>query len=182
MLDSPTIILRYATLLRWHDNSIEILCTKTAYPTCIAYFCYDVCESFPENFHHLHICLHSLAEYNSSFLFNKQHPCDHLFCACLYICHWVIIWHVAAKVIYVKRNELLQSAHDLMQWVSADRIASGRSSQDTAFIKIKTIDKIQALYVIWYVCIYIYIWLIFSQGAKMCLVFMKFCALFSTPK
>ncbi len=49
--------------------------------------------------------------------------------------------------VYWKRNEQLQSAHDLMQLVSADRNASGESFQDTAFIKIKTIAKIQALYV-----------------------------------
>ncbi len=34
-----------------------------------------------------------------------------------------------------------------MQWVSADRHASGESSQDTALTNTKTIDKIQAVHV-----------------------------------
>ncbi len=49
--------------------------------------------------------------------------------------------------VYFKRNDMLQSAHDLMQGVSANRNASGESSQDTALTNIKTIAKIQALHV-----------------------------------
>ncbi len=49
--------------------------------------------------------------------------------------------------VYWKRNELLQSAHDLMQRLRADRNSSGESSQDTALTNVKTIAKIQALHV-----------------------------------
>ncbi len=64
-----------------------------------------------------------------------------MFCACLYISYWMTTWHVAAKAIYVKRNELLLCAHDVMQWVSVDRNVS-----DTASINKKAIAKIQTLY------------------------------------
>ncbi len=47
--------------------------------------------------------------------------------------------------VYWQRNELLCSAHDLIQRVSADRNASGESSQDTALTNIKTIAELQAL-------------------------------------
>ncbi len=43
-------------------------------------------------------------------------------------------------------NELLWSAHDSMQLVSADRNASGQSSQDMILTNRKTIAKIHALH------------------------------------
>ncbi len=48
------------------------------------------------------------------------------------------------RAVYWKRNKLLYSVHDLMQWISADINASGESSQDTALTNIKTITKLQA--------------------------------------
>ncbi len=40
----------------------------------------------------------------------------------------------------------LYTAHDLMQWMSADRNASGESSQDTSLTNIETIAKLQDLH------------------------------------
>ncbi len=108
-------------------------------------------KPYPESFHHLHVCLHLLTALNheqtitAHFSSNKQHTCIHLFCTCLYIGHWVITWQVATKAFYVQRNELLQSARDFMQFMSADRNASGESAQDTALTNIKTMAKLQAL-------------------------------------
>ncbi len=50
----------------------------------------------------------------------------------------------------MQRNELLYSAHDLMQWISADWNASGKSSQDTALNNMKTIAKWQGFHVLQY--------------------------------
>ncbi len=64
-------------------------------------------KPYPESFHHLCFCLHSFTALNheqtitAHFSANKQHTCVYLLCACLYILHWVITWHVATKTIYV---------------------------------------------------------------------------------
>ncbi len=50
------------------------------------------------------------------------------------------------RVLFIERNELLYSAHNIMQWVRAEKNTNGVSSKNTALIGIKTLATIQALH------------------------------------
>ncbi len=67
--------------------------------------------------------------------------------------------------------------------MSADRNASGESSQVRALTNITTIGKLLNLRAFQdEACLTDFHNSVFSQGAKMCRLFMKFRALFGTPK